>query len=159
MTHWHDPDVWRALVDGTGCPVCVRGQPLNIVATLPASWVTMSEDAPMVGYLCLVSRIHVVELHDFTDQQAAAFMVDARRVSRALLSVTHAIKLNYEMHGNILPHLHMHFFPRHPGDRFEGRAIDPRIVKDSVYAEGEFARIRSAVVMALGSIAPVPDSA
>jgi hypothetical protein len=31
-------------------------------------------------------------------------------VSKALAAATGAVKLNYEIHGNSLPHLHMHFF-------------------------------------------------
>lgn len=149
MTNWNDPTRWQGLIDGSGCPVCVRGEPLDIIATLPASWLTMHADAPMVGYVCLVSRVHVVELHDFDDAQAAAFMADARRVSRAVQQVTGAVKLNSEMHGNILPHLHMHFFPRYPGDPFEGRAIDPRTVEGPVYGAGQFEQMCPEIQAAL----------
>lgn len=85
-----------------------------------------------------VSRTHAVELHDLPEEDAAAFMRDARRVSRALIAATGAVKLNYEIHGNTLPHLHMHFFPRYRGDRFEGQPIDPRRVAQPVYGPGDF---------------------
>ncbi|MEO8479569.1 MAG: HIT family protein [Gemmatimonadota bacterium] len=149
MTSWNNPTRWQGLLDGSDCPICVRGEPLDIITTLPASWLTMPADAAMAGYVCLVSRVHVVELHDFDDKQAAAFMADARRVSRTVQRVTGAVKLNYEMHGNILPHLHMHFFPRHPGDAFEGRAIDPRTVEGPVYSAGEFEAMRRRIQAAL----------
>jgi diadenosine tetraphosphate (Ap4A) HIT family hydrolase len=32
--------------------------------------------------------------------------------------------MNYEIHGNTLPHLHMHLLPRLPDDGFVGRPID-----------------------------------
>ncbi len=105
----------------------------------------------MVGYACLVSRTHAVELHDLTEQTASAFMRDARKVSRALLAATGAVKLNYEIHGNTLPHLHMHFFPRYRGDRFEGRPIDPRQITQPVYGPGEFQKIVDRFLRALGS--------
>lgn len=35
-------------------------------------------------------------------------------------------KLKYEIHGNTIPHLHLHLCPRNAGDRFEGRPIDRR---------------------------------
>ena len=104
----------------------------------------------MPGYVCLVSRVHAAELHDLSDTQASAFMQDARRVSRALSSATGAVKLNYEIHGNILPHLHMHFFPRHVGDQFEGKPIDPGRVSRSVYGAGAFAAARDRLLRALG---------
>jgi diadenosine tetraphosphate (Ap4A) HIT family hydrolase len=36
--------------------------------------------------------------------------------------------MNYEIHGNTIPHLHMHLYPRYSGDPFEGEPIDPRRV-------------------------------
>jgi diadenosine tetraphosphate (Ap4A) HIT family hydrolase len=54
-------------------------------------------------------------------------MRDIQRVSRALQAVTGAIKMNYEIHGNTIPHLHVHFFPRYEGDPFEGKPIEPRV--------------------------------
>ena len=104
----------------------------------------------MVGYVCLVSRIHAVELHDLNEAQSAAFMRDARRVSRAVAEATGALKLNYEIHGNTLPHLHMHVFPRHRGDLFEGRAIEPRLTPQPVYPPGLFPEVRDRLLAALG---------
>ena len=111
----------------------------------------MGEAAPVRGYVCLVSQIHAVELHDLEEAAACAFMRDARKVSNAVAFVTGAVKMNYEIHGNSIPHLHMHFFPRYRGDRFEGQPINPRVAVQPVYAPGEFERMRSALLVALGS--------
>jgi diadenosine tetraphosphate (Ap4A) HIT family hydrolase len=66
------------------------------------------------------------------------------------------LRVNYEVHGNSIVHLHMHFLPRYPGDSFEGRPIDPRAVAQPVYAIGEVAtfraRLRAALVDAAGGI-------
>ena len=150
MSTWNDQERWKALCSGETCPICRRHEPLDVIATLEASWVTMQEFAPVRGYVCLVSRTHAVELHDLADEVAAAFMRDAQRVSAALSAATGAVKLNYEIHGNSLPHLHMHFFPRYRGDRFEGGPIDPKRVSGPVYAGGEFPRIRDAFLDCLG---------
>jgi diadenosine tetraphosphate (Ap4A) HIT family hydrolase len=61
------------------------------------------------------------------------------------------VKLNYEIHGNTLPHLHMHFFPRYAGDQFEGRAIEPARVRQQVYAVGQFAELRGRLLQELGA--------
>ena len=53
-------------------------------------------------------------------------MRDMRALSAALQAVTGAIKMNQEIHGNTIPHLHVHFFPRYVGDRFEDGPIDVR---------------------------------
>ena len=105
----------------------------------------------MPGYVCLVSRVHAVELHDLSAEQAASFMHDAQAVSRALSRVTGAVKINYEIHGNILPHLHMHFFPRYPGDPFEGRPMDPSRVTAGIYPDNQFVVLRERMVLALDS--------
>ena len=104
----------------------------------------------MVGYVCLVSRVHVIELHELDDAQAEAFMRDVRRVSRALAVVTGAVKLNYEIHGNTLPHLHMHFFPRYLRDPFENKPIDPRSVSGPVYAPQQFLKMQDRLLLELG---------
>jgi diadenosine tetraphosphate (Ap4A) HIT family hydrolase len=150
VSKWNDPIAWAALRDGSECPICNRGRPLNIIATLDSSWLTMSEEAPMVGYVCLVSRVHVIELYELDDAQAEAFMRDVRTVSRALAVVTGAVKLNYEIHGNTLPHLHTHFFPRYAHDLFENRPIDPRSVIGPVYAPKQFLKTRDRLLLELG---------
>ena len=106
----------------------------------------------MRGYVCLVSRIHAVDLHDLPATAAAAFMRDAQLTSKVLSSITGAIKLNYEIHGNSLPHLHMHFFPRYRGDQFEGHPIDPKLSVQPVYGPGELERIRRAFLIKLGEL-------
>ncbi len=151
MSLWNDADRWSALCSGVDCPICQRGKPLDIAAELETSWVTMPERAPIVGYVCLVSKVHAVELHDLTDAVATVFMRDARRVSKALAASTSAVKLNYEIHGNSLPHLHMHFFARYRGDRFEGQPIDPKLANQPVYAAGAFRRVRDEFLRALNT--------
>lgn len=150
MSSWRDPAKWESLLTEAGCPICQRGTPRDVLAQLEASWVEMPEDAPMRGYVFVVARRHAIELHDLTDQEGAAFMRDVRRVTRALASAVQPVKLNVEQHGNTIPHLHLHVFPRYRGDPFEGRAIDPRAVTQAVYAPGELAIVRAAVARALG---------
>ena len=149
MSQWNDTKAWAALVDGSACPICDRSRPLDVIATLEASWLTMQEKAAARGDVCLVSKTHVVELHELDETASLAFMRDIRRVSSALCEITGAVKLNYEIHGNTLPHLHMHFFPRYRGDAFEGKPIDPRAVVHSPYKPGEFSFLREKLLQAL----------
>jgi diadenosine tetraphosphate (Ap4A) HIT family hydrolase len=65
-------------------------------------------------------------------------MRDLQRVAAALQEITKAVKLNYEIHGNTLPHLHVHLFPRYRGDPFEGGPINPQLIKASPYRGSEF---------------------
>jgi len=52
-----------------------------------------------------------------------AFWRESMAVARALSSLLEPRKMNYEIHGNSIPHLHLHLYPRFAGDPFEGRPI------------------------------------
>jgi diadenosine tetraphosphate (Ap4A) HIT family hydrolase len=120
---WSDPERWSALRDGSACPMCDEG-PGDVVADLVASWVTMPPRTPVSGYVCLVAKRHVVEPFELPMDERISFWEDVNRVAAALDRETKPVKLNYEIHGNTLPHLHLHLFPRQRGDPFEGRPID-----------------------------------
>lgn len=122
--------------------ICRQGSPNDILVELETSWVTVNEDALMRGYACLVLRRHAVDLHDLSGPEGAAFMRDIRRLSTAVQQVTGAVKLNYEVHGNTIPDLHMHFYPRYRGDPFEGGPINPKVVRKPAYVPGEIIDIR-----------------
>jgi diadenosine tetraphosphate (Ap4A) HIT family hydrolase len=128
MSKWTNREEWERLLTAEGCPICRSGGPDNMLAELESSWLAMGdEQATLLGSCALFCKRHVVELHELGPEDAAAFMRDIQRVSRALQAVTGAIKMNYEIHGNTIPHLHVHFFPRYEGDPFEGKPIEPRV--------------------------------
>jgi diadenosine tetraphosphate (Ap4A) HIT family hydrolase len=97
-----------------------------VVAELATTWVTAAVEAPLPGYACVVAKRHVVEPFELSDPERIAFWEEAMRVARALHNVFEPIKMNYEIHGNTVPHLHMHLFPRFRGDPFEGLPLDTR---------------------------------
>lgn len=152
MSQWADSDRWARLRTGEACVICRQGSPSEILVELETSWVTVNEHAPMRGYACLVFKRHVVELHDLSEDEGAAFMRDVRRLSAAVQQVTGAVKLNYEVHGNTIPHLHMHFYPRYPGDPFEGGPINPKVVGKPAYAPGEINVVRKRFREALDAV-------
>ncbi len=125
-----------------------------IIAEMEASYLTTEEGVPFRGYCCLVLKRHAVELHDLGDAEAASLMDDMRRVSRALQAVTGAVKINVDIHGNTLPHLHAHFFPRYVGDPYEDGPIDFRRADDTeefTYGPEELRRFVEDLRSALGS--------
>jgi diadenosine tetraphosphate (Ap4A) HIT family hydrolase len=109
-----------------GCPICEAGQPRDSVAELEAVWVTIPRRTPLRGYVCLVSKCHVGEPFQLPEPEREAFRRDVDRVAAALDSGLRPDKMNYEIHGNTIPHLHVHLFPRWRDDRFAGRPIDGR---------------------------------
>lgn len=120
VERWRDPAAWERLVMPDGCPICQRGEPLDVLAELPASWATGGTEAALPGYVCVVSRTHAVEPFQLPDVERAAFWDDAMRVARAVMAVTDAVKMNYAIYGNTIPHVHMHLFPRHRDDPYRG---------------------------------------
>ena len=94
--------------------------------------------ADIKGHCCLVLKPHVIELYELSDEDSAAFMRDVKVASLALKKVTGAVKINYEIHGNTIPHMHMHLYPRQIGDRFENGPIDWRGKTPKTYEDGEF---------------------
>jgi len=94
------------------------------VAELSAAWVTAPDQAPLPGYVCVVAKQHVVEPYELPPDRSAAFWADCMEAARAVSSTFRPTKMNYEIHGNTIAHLHMHLYPRYPGDPYEGRPID-----------------------------------
>ena len=128
MAAWGDAAAWQGLVSGTTCPICVRGEPSHLIAEVEGCWLTMGDEiAPALPGTCaLFHKRHVVELHELSSTEAAAFIGAVQQVAALLQSVSGAVKINYEVHGNTIPHLHMHFFPRYRGDPFERGPVDPK---------------------------------
>lgn len=137
MSKWNSEE-WESLCNGEACPICLRGQPLGVMAELEATYLTSGPNSPTRGYCALVLKRHAVELHELGREEAHALMSDLQRVSQAVQAITGAAKMNYEIHGNTIPHLHVHVFPRYRGDRFEDGPIDPRQVHTSPYGIGEY---------------------
>ncbi len=140
MSKWSDPSKWNALLRQDGCPFCSPDGPWHVLLELPSGWLAAIEQAPMPGYCYLIAKRHVIELDDLPAHEAQQFMTDMQQITRALRQIVQPVKLNYEIHGNTIPHLHVHFFPRYRGDRFEHGPINPRVVTAPVYKPGEFER-------------------
>ncbi len=67
-------------------------------------------------------------------------MKDVSVCAEALKKVTDAVKINYEIHSNTLPHLHIHLYPRYEDDPFPDQPIDYRQKREDLYDEGEYER-------------------
>ncbi|MDP8932086.1 MAG: HIT family protein [Actinomycetota bacterium] len=113
---------------------------------LSVSWVTAPPTAPLPAYCCVVAKRHVVEPFELPDDECSAFFSDAMRVARALVEEFQPVKLNYEIHGNTIPHLHLHLFPRFVGDPFEGGPIDPKRAQFT-RSQAELQRLADAIRM------------
>jgi diadenosine tetraphosphate (Ap4A) HIT family hydrolase len=109
------------------CPICARGEPLDLVAELETIWITAQIEAPLPGYVCVVSKRHVVEPFELPSPELIAFWQEAMLAARTVNELFRPTKMNYEIHGNTIPHLHLHLYPRFTDDPYVGRPIDGRL--------------------------------
>lgn len=149
MSKWSDPVEWESLRSGKSCPICIDGKPTNIIAELNVCYLVAEEKTSIKGSCALFFKRHAVELYELSLGEAASFISDAQKASKVIHQITGAVKMNYEIHGNTIPHLHMHLFPRYKGDAFENQPINPRISVGDVYAAGEFAGFVAMIQSAL----------
>lgn len=120
---WRDSERWRALCDGTGCPICLRGCPLDVIAEFPNTWVSAAREAPLPGYACVVSKLHVIEPFELPPEARTAFWEEGMTVAGVLADLFQPVKMNYEIHGNVVPHLHLHLYPRFLDDPYDTAAL------------------------------------
>ena len=112
---------------------------------LPATWVTAAAEAPLPGYVCIVSKVHVREPFELRGEARHRFWDDVSAVAEGVQAATSATKLNYEIHGNTIPHLHLHLYPRFAGDPFGGRPIDPNAGVSFSRSAADLDRLRAAI--------------
>jgi diadenosine tetraphosphate (Ap4A) HIT family hydrolase len=68
------------------------------------------------GYCVLVARTHATELSRLDDATRRAYLDEMCLLARAIEETFRPHKLNYELLGNQVPHLHWHLFPRSADD-------------------------------------------
>jgi diadenosine tetraphosphate (Ap4A) HIT family hydrolase len=146
---------WDALVRGEGCPVCVEvasaeasNEEGSFVADLELSRLRLAANQFVPGYCVLLCRRHVREPYDLTREERAMFFEDMARAGQALDRVFSPLKMNFNILGNAVPHLHAHILPRYYGDPAPHRPIDPA-AEQAFLSPEEYARridlIRSAL--------------
>src|SRR3954465_13953285 len=97
---------------------------------------------------------HVVEPTELSDAEAAAYGREVLRGGRALGTVLEPVKLNYDVLGNSVPHLHTHIVPRYaqdprPGWPFPFPDPDPPPMP-AVRFRADLAALRQALSSAAG---------
>ncbi len=133
-------DNWDALVAGENCPVCELIQldksedehGITIV-DLSFSRLLLAKNQYVQGYCVLMCHRHVIEPYELTTDERTKYFNDLALVGRGLQEVFKADKLNYNILGNIIPHLHTHLLPRYFTDEAPHRPIDPGLKDREVF--------------------------
>ena len=96
------------------CKVCAGAWPPqnHTIADLSLSIMYLFEDQFFPGRTVLVLKRHATELFELTREERSVLMEDATAAAHALQKAFTPVKINYELLGNQLPHIHWHIIPR-----------------------------------------------
>jgi diadenosine tetraphosphate (Ap4A) HIT family hydrolase len=105
------------MMDGT-CPFCLKIAdkdalpPGEVVWTFPHSVAFLGPWQFYTGYCVLASKRHATELSQLLDDERRGYLDEMALLAKAVERAFQPHKLNYELLGNQVPHLHWHVFPR-----------------------------------------------
>lgn len=116
------PDRFYALKRGDGCPMCSEGRPdeTRYGIRFFAGEVTdahLSRAGIQRGLSHVYFRgRHVVEPTELEPHESALFWRELLLAGAAVERVFEPVKMNYDILGNSVPHLHAHLVPRYADD-------------------------------------------
>ncbi|MEX2245859.1 MAG: HIT family protein [Dehalococcoidia bacterium] len=111
-----------------GCEICERiarftpGHPY-VVAELETGYAVLGDNQTYEGYTIFLAKRCVPELHLLPRGERSTFLEEMATVAEAVFRAFSPRKLNYELLGNGVPHLHWHLFPRRDEDPLPGWPI------------------------------------
>ncbi|MBT0652697.1 HIT family protein [Geomobilimonas luticola] len=108
-----------------GCPMCNKWEvePDLRIAELPHCYVLLNRDQFFPGYCFVFTKDHVTELFHLEQEVRTAVMEEVTSVAAALYRLFQPAKINYELLGNMVPHMHWHLIPRFATDSLWPRPI------------------------------------
>jgi diadenosine tetraphosphate (Ap4A) HIT family hydrolase len=93
------------------------------IAMLERCHVMLNRDQFFPGYCFVFTRSHVTELFHLDSAARTAVMEEVSAVAAALNRAFNPTKINYELLGNMVPHMHWHVIPRFTTDPLWPRPI------------------------------------
>lgn len=108
------------------CPFCkyidleYRKEHPRFITRLQVSTAILETNQICRGYTILAyNKAHATELFQLTNGERTLYMEDLNAVAKAIYEAYHPHKMNYELLGNVVPHLHWHIIPRRESDPIE----------------------------------------
>jgi len=93
-----------------------------VICRMPSGWAVLGDSQFLPGYCLLLADPVVPSLNEMEPSHRIHFLNDMAHIGDALLEVTEAYRINYEILGNDDSALHAHIFPRYlsePADRIK----------------------------------------
>jgi diadenosine tetraphosphate (Ap4A) HIT family hydrolase len=99
------------------CLYCQNNETLNRlmikICDLEVSQLFLFKEQSYPGRCNVVYKDHGVELHELSDEQRNAFMLDVAKVGKAVSLAFNPGKINYGSYADNLSHLHIHIVPKY----------------------------------------------
>jgi diadenosine tetraphosphate (Ap4A) HIT family hydrolase len=146
------------------CGVCDRVRRIEeatnpyFVAELESGYVVMGDHQLFRGYALLLCKEHKTGLHQLGAESKRAFLEEMSILAEAVFKAFRPRKLNYELLGNSIEHMHWHIIPRHEDDP---RPIGPvwvldrgiRYAESTRPSEDELLRLKTSLLNELTGLA------
>ncbi|UQN07946.1 HIT family protein [Deinococcus sp. QL22] len=118
---WWCPEEWQGLLAGQDCPMCSDGHLENnqhsiLIARMRRSYFRLLRNQSVVGACVIILERHANELFELNAVELCEFWGDVAEAALAIHTVCSAVKINYCILGNMIPHIHCHLIPRYYGD-------------------------------------------
>jgi diadenosine tetraphosphate (Ap4A) HIT family hydrolase len=132
------------------CPLCERvkqtsdGNYPYVIHEFAHSFLMLGEHQFFKGYCVLVAKGHYKEMTDMPPFMQTEMFQEMMKVSAVLQKHFQPAKMNTCSLGNVVPHVHWHFFPRYSDDpqfkdppwlrmeQFAGAGISPEKARELI---------------------------
>ena len=96
------------------CKICCKDWPFpdHFIGEMELTQAFLFEDQFFPGWTVLVLKDHRTELFQLTSEARGRLMEEVSRMGKVLQQVFDVRKINSELLGNQVPHIHWHVIPR-----------------------------------------------
>jgi diadenosine tetraphosphate (Ap4A) HIT family hydrolase len=119
------------------------------ICELKHSYVILNRDQFFPGYTLLFTKIHHRELFQLDRAVRSELMEEVCSVAKALYDTFCPTKINYELLGNMVPHIHWHLVPRYATEALWPRPIWAEPHDELLLAPAEYVQRKEAIRSAL----------
>lgn len=107
------------------CSMCMKwnDEPGLRITELEHCYVLLNRDQFFTGYTLVVTKEHVTELFHLDKKTREAVIEEVNLVAATLYKLFRPAKINYELLGNMVPHMHWHIIPRFIDDKLWPRPV------------------------------------
>ena len=103
-----------------------RGELARVITKMESGWAVLGDPQITRGYCLLLPDPVVPHLNSLSGGARELFLRDMTALGDAVLELTNAERINYEILGNVEPALHAHVIPRYATE-------DPDLRKKAVW--------------------------